>query len=102
MVARVARFEGVNFGAAEETMGEAETLVRPLLESLAGYAGHLQLASRDGEALAITFFDSEESAQAAEQVFDEEMPRTLGDLYKRWEGRRVAAGLYEVFADSRA
>jgi hypothetical protein len=102
MVARVARFEGVNIEVAEETMGEAEALIRPLMEGLAGYAGHLQLASRDGEALAITFFDSEENARAAEPTFDEEMPRKLGDLYRRWEGRRVSAGIYEVFADSRA
>lgn len=101
MVARVARFEGVNVGAAEETMGEAEALVRPLMEGLAGYEGYVHLLSSDGEQLAIAFFDSEENAQAASPTFEEEMPRALGHLFERWEGRRVSAGIYQVFADSR-
>ncbi len=101
MVARVASFEGVNAQEAEKTMDQAEAIIRPLVESLDGYQGHLELVSSNGKVLSITLFDSEETAQAAEQTFDEEMPRQLGDLFKDWEGRRVSVDRYKVLADSR-
>jgi hypothetical protein len=37
VVARVASFEGVNVQQAERTMGEAEALIRPIFENLAGF-----------------------------------------------------------------
>ena len=101
MVARVASFEGVNVQEAEKTMDQAEAIIRPLVGNLAGYQGHLELVSSNGKVLSITLFDSEETAQAAEQTFDEEMPRQLGDLFKDWEGRRVSVDRYKVLADSR-
>jgi hypothetical protein len=51
--------------------------------------------------LSITFFDTEQNAQAAEPTFDEEMPRRLGEIFANWEGRRVSAGVYNVLADAR-
>lgn len=101
MVARVASFEGVNVQEAERTMDEAEAIVRPIIENLAGYQGHLELVTPDGKMLSITLFDSDTSAQAAEQTFDEELPRQLGDLCKGWEGRRVAVDSYIVVAEAR-
>jgi len=100
MVARVASFEGVNVQAAESTMEQAESIIRPMVEGLAGYQGHLELVSPSGKVLSITLFASEENAQAAEQTFDEEMPRQLGDLFKGWEGRRVSVERYNVLAES--
>lgn len=100
MVARVASFEGVNVQEAERTMEQAESTIRPIVENLAGYQGHLELVSSNGKVLSITLFDSEENAQAAEQTFDEEMPRRLGDLFKGWEGRRVSVDSYNVLAES--
>jgi len=100
MVARVASFEGVNVQAAESTMEQAESIIRPMVEGLAGYQGHLELISPSGKVLSITLFASEENAQAAEQTFDEEMPRQLGDLFKGWEGRRVSVDRYNVLAES--
>jgi hypothetical protein len=102
MVARVASFEGVNVQEAERTMAQAESIIRPIVENLAGYQGHLELVSSSGKVLSITLFDSEANAQAAEQTFDEEMPSELGDLFKGWEGRRVSVDRYDVLADSRA
>jgi hypothetical protein len=52
--------------------------------------------------LAITLFDSEENAEAAEPTFDEEMPRRLADLYRSWGGRRVSVDRFDVIADSRS
>jgi hypothetical protein len=72
-------------------MDQAETIIRPLVENLAGYQGALELIDANGNALSISFFDSEENAQAAEPTFDDEMPRKLGELYKDWEGSRVSA-----------
>ncbi len=101
MIARVASFEGVDVDVAERTMGEAEEIIRPLVEGLAGYQGSLELVSSGGKVLSIALFDSEENAQAAEQTYDEEMPRRLGDLFKDWEGRRAGVERYKVVADSR-
>jgi hypothetical protein len=102
MVARVASFEGINVEVAERTMEQALSIVSPLMESLTGYQGHLELVTSDGKALSIALFDSEDNAGAAEPTFDEEMPRRLGDLFKDWEGRRVSVERYKVLSDSRA
>jgi len=92
---------GGSIPAAATSKVRAEAIIRPLVESLDGYQGHLELVSSNGKVLSITLFDSEETAQAAEQTFDEEMPRQLGDLFKDWEGRRVSVDRYKVLADSR-
>jgi hypothetical protein len=96
--ARVAAFEGINVQQAEQTMDQAEAIIRPLMENLPGFQGFLELMSPNGKSLSITFFDSEENAQAAEQTFDEEMPRQLGDLFEDWSGRRVSVDRYSVLA----
>jgi hypothetical protein len=101
MVARVASFEGVNVEAARATMDDAEARIRPLTEGLAGFAGMLQLVSEGGKVLAISFFDSEEDARAAEPTFDEVMPRELGDLFSQWAGHRTSVDLYDVAVDER-
>jgi hypothetical protein len=101
MVARVASFEGVNVQEAERTMDQGEAIIRPIIEKLAGYQGHLELVSANGKVLSITLFDADENAQAAESTFDEEMPRQLGDLFKGWAGRRVSVDHYNVLAESR-
>jgi hypothetical protein len=101
VIARVARFEGVNVAEAERTMEEAEAVVRPMIEALAGYAGHLELLSDTGNVLSITLFDDEESAKDAESTFDEEMPSRLGDLFKGWEGRRISVDFYKALFDIR-
>ncbi|MDH4177168.1 MAG: hypothetical protein OEV72_06300 [Thermoleophilia bacterium] len=98
MVARVARFDGVNMAEVERTTGEAEATIRPMVEGLPGFLGHLELGSPGGEMLSITFFDTEDNAESAEPTFDEELPRQLGELFASWEGRRVAAGRYTVLA----
>ena len=100
MVARVASFEGVNVEVAERTIEQALSVLSPLMEALPGYQGHLELVASDGKVLSIAIFDSDESAQAAEPTFDEEMPRQLGDLYSEWEGRRIAVDRYKVLSNS--
>jgi hypothetical protein len=100
MVARVARFEGMDMARAKETMDQAEAVIRPMVEGLQGYAGRLDLAG-DGEFISITMFDSAADAAAAEPTFEEEMPKQLGELYQSWGGRRVAAGVFEVVSDAR-
>jgi hypothetical protein len=101
MIARVGSFEGINVQAAEQSMDEAEARIRPLVENLAGYQGHLELIADNGKVISITLFDSDENARAAETTFDEQMPRELGDLYRSWGGRRVSVDLYEVVSEAR-
>jgi len=102
MVARVARFEGIDIARAQETMAEAEAVIRPLVEGLSGYVGRFDLAAMDGEFISITLFASAEDAAAAESTFDEEMPKQLGEIFQSWGGRRTAVGVFQVVADERA
>jgi uncharacterized protein YmfQ (DUF2313 family) len=101
MIARVASFEGVNVSAARRSMDDAKAIIRPLVEGLAGFKGQLELVADDGHVLSIAHFDSAENAQAADPVFDEEMPHQLGELFADWEGRRVGVQSYEVLWDER-
>jgi len=101
MVARVARFEGIDIAKAQETMDQAEAIIRPLVEGMAGFAGRMDLATMDGQFISITLFDSEGDAAAAEQTFDQELPKQLGPLYESWGGRRVSAGVFQVVSDVR-
>lgn len=101
MFARVARFEGVGVQEAEQTLADADAIIRALVEGLAGYRGQLQLLGADGDVLSVALFDSDEHARAAEPTFDEEMPRRLGTLFGGWQGRRVSVGRYKVIVDDR-
>ena len=99
MVARVARFEGVNIVEVETSMGEVEAIILPLVEGLSGYKGVLHLWSLDGDMLTITLFESEADAQAAEPTFDNVMPEKLGRYFQSWDGRRVSVGLFNATGD---
>ena len=102
MVARVARFEGIDIAKAQETMEQAEAIIRPMVEGLSGYAGRMDLATMDGQFISITLFDSADSAAAAEPTFDEAMPKELGPLFQSWGGNRTAVDVFEVVSDERA
>jgi heme-degrading monooxygenase HmoA len=101
MVARVAIFEGVDVEAAQATMDEAESIIRPMIEALPGYQGVTELASADGRFISITLFDSEENAEAAEATFDQEMPAKLGHIFQQWAGTRTSVGHFMVVGDDR-
>jgi hypothetical protein len=101
MVARVAIFEGINVEAAQASMAEAEAIIRPMIQALAGYEGVMELASADGGFISITLFDTEENAAAAEPVFDQEMPAKLGHIFQQWAGTRTSVGHYMVVGDER-
>jgi hypothetical protein len=100
MVARVAMFEGVDVEQAATTFGEADRRVRPLLEALSGYRGYVDLGSESGRVVSVVLFDSDEDADAAEQTFDEEMPRALADLFEGFAGRRVSVERYRVLNET--
>lgn len=95
MVARIARFEGVDVAEARRTSAEVAGIMRPLVEGLPGYEGMAAYLSEGGEMLVIHEFDSEENAVAAEDTFDRVMPEKLGHLFATWKGHRVSAGLFE-------
>ena len=90
-----------NVEAAQATMDEAEAIIRPLVEALPGYQGMTELASADGKFISITLFDSEESAKAAEPVFDQEMPAKLGHIFRQWEGARRSVDVFTVVGEDR-
>ena len=94
--ARVARFDGLDPSEVERLIREADAIIRPILETVPGYHGHLELASGSGSVLSITLFSSEGEARGAEQTFDERLPVELGDLFDDWRGRRVSVELYSV------
>jgi hypothetical protein len=101
MVARVAIFEGINVEAAQASMEEAEAIIRPLVQGLAGYQGMTQLASYDGSFISVTLFDTEENAQNAEATFDQELPEKLGHIFQQWAGTRTSVGIYQVVDEDR-
>jgi hypothetical protein len=101
MIARVARFEGVDRDEAERLVPEIEPVIRAVIEGLPGYRGRLDLVSTEGSQVSITLFDTREDAEAAEPTLDEELPRRLGEHFEGWAGRRVAVERYDVLVDER-
>ena len=102
MVARVATFESTDPAADEQLMGQAMEIVEPMIRGLNGIQGYMELAGRkSGKSISISFFDTEDNAAAAEPVFDEEMPRALGDLMQQFSGRRTGVDRYDVLVDER-
>ena len=102
MVARVATFESTDPAADEQLMGQAMEIVEPMIRGLNGIQGYMELADRrSGKSISISFFDTEDNAAAAEPVFDEEMPRALGDLMQQFSGRRTGVDRYDVLVDER-
>ena len=102
MFARIATFESTDPAADEQLMGQAMEVVEPIIRGLNGIQGFMELAdSSSGKSLSISFFDTEENAVAAEPVFDEEMPRALGDLMQQFSGRRASVDRYDVLVDER-
>jgi hypothetical protein len=100
MYARVATFEGVDFDASAAAMDEGNRRVEPLIREMQGLQRAIDLADRaSGKMLSIALFDSEENMNAAERIFDEEMPRALGDVFESFSGRRTAVERFEVVFD---
>jgi hypothetical protein len=102
MFARIATFESTDPAADEQLMSQAMEIVEPIIRGMPGIQGHMELADRSsGKSLSISFFDTEENARAAEPIFDEEMPRALGELMQRFSGRRTSVDRFEVLVDER-
>jgi cysteine synthase len=102
MVARVAAFEGIDVEAAEQTMESAMERIQPMLDSMQGWQGRLDLLDRSsGKFISINFFDSDANLEAAEPTFDEEMPKQLGEIFEKWSGRRTSVERYEVVGEVR-
>jgi hypothetical protein len=102
MFARIATFESTDPAADEKLMDQVEEIVEPIMRRMKGFQGHMELVDRtSGKSLSISLFDSEENALAAEPVFDEEMPRALGDMMQQFSGRRTSVERYDVLVDER-
>jgi hypothetical protein len=102
MIARIATFESTDPAADEQLMPKASEIVEPIIRGMKGIQGHMELADRkSGKSLSISLFDTEENAIAAEPIFDEEMPKALGDLMQQFSGRRISVDRYEVLVDDR-
>jgi hypothetical protein len=102
MFARIATFESTDPAADEKLMDQAGEIVEPIIKGMKGIQGHMELVDRNsGKSLSISFFDSEANAIAAEQIFDEEMPKALGELMQQFSGRRTSVDRYDVLVDER-
>jgi hypothetical protein len=103
LFARIATFESTDPAADEKLMDQASEIVEPIIRSMKGLQGHMELVDRNsGKSLSISFFDTEENAKAAEPIFDEEMPKALGDLMQQFSGSRIGVDRYDVLVDERA
>jgi hypothetical protein len=102
MFARVATFQSTDPAADEKLMPQAMEIVEPIIRGMNGLQGYLELADRNsGKSLSITLFDTEENAIAAEPIFDEEMPKALGELMQQFSGSRISVERYAVLAEER-
>jgi hypothetical protein len=102
MFARIATFESTDVAADEQLMGQVMEIAEPMIEGMKGIQGHMELLDRNsGKSLSISLFDTEENAIAAEPIFDEEMPKALGDLMQQFSGRRTSVERYDVLVDQR-
>jgi hypothetical protein len=102
MFARIATFESTDPAADEKLMNQATEIVEPIIRGMTGIQGYMELTDRNsGKALSISLFDTEANAIAAEPIFDEEMPKALGDLMDKFSGRRIGVDRYEVLIDER-
>jgi hypothetical protein len=102
MFARIATFESTDVAADERLMGQVMEIAEPMIEGMKGIQGHMELLDRNsGKSLSISLFDTEENAIAAEPIFDEEMPKALGDLMQQFSGRRTSVERYDVLVDQR-
>ena len=102
MFARIATFESTDPAADEQLMNQATEIVEPIIRGMTGIQGYMELTDRNsGKALSISLFDSEANALAAERIFDEEMPKALGELMDKFSGTRVSVDRYEVLIDER-
>ena len=102
MYARIATFESSDPAADEKLMDKAGEIVQPIIRGMTGIQGHMELVDRtSGKSLSISFFDTEENARAAETIFDEEMPKALGELMQQFSGRRISVDRYDVLVDER-
>ena len=102
MYARIATFESTDVASDEQLMSQAMEIVEPIIRGMTGMQGHMELVDRSsGKSLSISLFDTEENAVAAEPIFDEEMPKALGELMQRFSGRRLSVERYAVLVDDR-
>ena len=102
MFARIATFESTDPAADEKLMDQVGEIVEPIISGMKGIQGHMELVDRNsGKSLSISFFDSEANAIAAESIFDEEMPKALGELMQQFSGRRTSVERYDVLVDER-
>jgi hypothetical protein len=102
MFARIATFESTDPASDEKLMNEVGEIVEPIIRGMKGIQGHMELVDRNsGKSLSISFFDSEANALAAEPIFEEEMPKALGELMQQFSGRRTAVERYDVLVDER-
>ena len=102
MFARIATFESTDPAADEQLMGQATEIVEPIIRGIKGIQGHMELVDRSsGRSLSISFFDTEANAIAAEKIFDEEMPKALGEIMNKFSGRRIGVDRYDVLVDER-
>ena len=102
MYARIATFESTDAAADEKLLGRAMEIVDPIIRGMPGIQGHMELVDRSsGKSLSISLFDSEENAVAAEPIFDEDMPKALGEIMQQFSGRRISVERYDVLIDER-
>ena len=102
MYARIATFESTDPAADEKLMGQAMEIVEPIIRGMTGIQGHMELVDRSSnKSLSISLFDTEENAIAAESIFDEEMPKALGEIMQQFSGRRIGVDRYDVLVDER-
>jgi hypothetical protein len=102
MFARIATFESTDPAADAKLMDKAGEIVEPIIRGMKGIQGYMELVDQNsGKSLSITLFDTEANALAAEETFDQEMPKALGELMNQFSGKRISVERFDVLINER-
>ena len=107
MHARLATFSiGDDPSAYTDVADEIRNAAQPIVETLPGWQGGMQLLDRENNTVAVLhLFDTEENLQAAESTFEtmpERFPEELRERMRTMAGGRQSVQRFEVLSEFRA
>ena len=105
MFARMATFSVSDSSEYAEVGERIREAAQPILDSLPGWQGAMQMLDRENGTIAILHvFDTEENMQAAESTFEtlpERFPEELRERMRAIAGGRQSVQRFEVLGDTR-
>ena len=106
MYARMATFTVNDSSTAEEIGPKIREVAVPIVRSMAGWQGGIQMLDRESGKLAVIhYFDTKESMDAAESTFEsmpQQFPEALRNQMQQAMGGRQSVERFEVLSEMSA